>query len=162
MAQSLVFTRFLYAKDEVELSLLTALLKNEDLQVIYYWTYELYYSGFDVFELLWKIYLDFYYEQHSYFEVYFKKKHKLWKSDGNMKHIAYIVRNMYNLSITNNVFMIRQNVMNNDECLPTVIYRFKKKPVWLNDYDKQYHNLLLSLERRHFENVCYYLKVLLI
>ena len=37
MAQSLVFTRFLYAKDEVELSLLTALLKNEDLRIIYYW-----------------------------------------------------------------------------------------------------------------------------
>jgi hypothetical protein len=36
----------------------TSLLKKQNLQECYYWTFELYYSGFDneVVQLLWKIY----------------------------------------------------------------------------------------------------------
>ena len=62
-------TRFLYIKDEVELSLVTALLKKKNLQECYYWAFELYYSGFDteLFQLLWKIYFDFYYEYNPIF-----------------------------------------------------------------------------------------------
>jgi hypothetical protein len=60
MPPPLILTRFLYAKDEVELSLMMALLKNEDLRMIYYWAYELYYSGFAVFDLLLQIYVALY------------------------------------------------------------------------------------------------------
>ena len=42
-------TRFLFIKDEVVLSLITALLKKQDLSECYYWVFELYYSGFEVF-----------------------------------------------------------------------------------------------------------------
>jgi len=162
MAQ-LVLTRFLYSKDEVELSLLTALLKNEDIQIIYYWTYELYYSGFDVFEFLWKIYLDFYYEQQPYFAIYFKKKHSLWKQDQSMVHIAYIVRNMYALKSSCMVFMMRQYMDKEDTLYPTIIYKVREGceiSDSLQLYEKQYHNLLLSIDRRHYENICYYLRKL--
>jgi hypothetical protein len=159
----LVLTRFLYSKDEVELSLLTALLKNEDIQIIYYWVYELYYSGFDVFEFLWKIYLDFYYEQQPYFVTYFKKKHNLWKLDGSMVHIAYIARNMCILKPSGMVFMMRQYMEKEETIYPTIIYKLKdggKITDVLQSYEKQYHNLLLALERRHYENICYYLQQL--
>jgi hypothetical protein len=155
----LTLTRFLYSKDEVELSLLTALLKNEDIQIVYYWAYELYYSGFDVFEFLWKIYLDFYYELQPYFVTYFKRKHVLWKEDHSMVHVAYIVRNMYTLKPSCMVFMMRQYMGKEDILYPTIIYRFTCAGTrrWMQSYDKQYHNLLLAIERRHFENICYYL-----
>jgi hypothetical protein len=164
----LILTRFLYSKDEVELSLLTALLKNENIQIVYYWAYELYYSGFDVFELLWKIYLDFYYEQQPYFVTYFKKKHSLWKLDGSMVHIAYIVRNMYALKPSCIVFMMRQYMDKENTLYPTIMYKVKeglkiadtKLTQWLQLYDIQYHNLLMSMERRHYDNICYYLRKL--
>uniref|UniRef100_A0A6C0IKD3 Uncharacterized protein n=1 Tax=viral metagenome TaxID=1070528 RepID=A0A6C0IKD3_9ZZZZ len=157
----LILSRFLYCKDEVELSLVTALLKKEELEVIYYWAYELYYSGFDIFEFMWQIYLDFYYEQHPQFEAYFKKKHDLWKLDKDMKHIAYILRNMYNLKATCTVFMMRQYTCKKDykDMYPTIMYKLKTKDENIL-YHNLYQNLLLALERRHFENICYYLRVL--
>jgi hypothetical protein len=155
---TLILTRFLYSKDEVELSLLTALLKNEDIQIVYYWAYELYYSGFDVFEFLWKIYLDFYYEQQPYFVTYFKRKHTLWKEDHSMSHLAYILRNMYTLKPSCMVFMMRQYMSKEDTLYPTIIYKFKEGTRWwMQSYEKKYHNLLLALERHHYENICYYL-----
>jgi len=160
---SLILTRFLYSKDEVELSLLTSLLNKEDLQIVYYWLYELYYSGFDAFEFLWKIYLDFYYEQQPYFAAYFKKKQSLWKLDGSMVHIAYIVRNMHTLKPSCMVFMLRQYMDKEDILYPTIIYKVKEGGIIygvLQMYDKKYHNLLLALEKRHYENICYYLRIL--
>ena len=167
----MILTRFLYAKDEVELSLLTALLKKEDLKIIYYWAYELYYSGFEneLFDLLWKIYLDFYYVHQPYFLSYLKKKHDLWKggdknvkANANANNVAYILRNMYNLKADCSVFLIRQRFAS--ELSPTILYKCNKskcnKSV-LEDYDKQYHNLLLALERKHFENIWFHLKLLL-
>jgi hypothetical protein len=116
MPPPLILTRFLYAKDEVELSLMMALLKNEDLRMIYYWAYELYYSGFAIFDILLQIYLDYYYEKQPYLLSYIRKKQQLWIADGDMKHVAYVVRNMYNLQTSNTVFMVRQYMFNPGGC----------------------------------------------
>jgi|688.fasta_scaffold248767_2 hypothetical protein len=175
MLPSLILTRFLYSKDEVELSLITALLKKDELEIIYYWAYELYYSGFDIFEFMWKIYLDFYYEQQPYFELYFKKKHSMWKLDKDMKHIAYILRNMYNMKASCMVFMFRQYILKEDDTdmYPTIIYKLKNLHI-RSEHIRSEHiqgqhlllthllltHLLLALEKRHFENICYYLKEL--
>ena len=51
-----ILTRFLYIKDEVELSLVSALLKKRNVQECYYWAFELYYSGFDIVQLLYLTY----------------------------------------------------------------------------------------------------------
>ena len=74
----LVFTRYLYVKDEVRISLLVSLLNKSDDAI--FWAYELYYSGFknELFNLLWKIYYDFFATQNPTFEAYFLKKHKEW------------------------------------------------------------------------------------
>ena len=71
MTQNIVFTRYLYLKDEVKISLLTSLIdKNEGC---IFWAYELYYSGFEneLFDLLWKIYFNFYYTLNPSFQQYF-------------------------------------------------------------------------------------------
>jgi hypothetical protein len=170
MEQTLSLTRFLYAKDEVELSLMMALLKNEDLRIIYYWAYELYYSGFEVFDLLLKIYLDYYYEKQPYLLSYIRKKQQLWKADGDMKHVAYVLRNMYNLQASNTVFMTRQYMFNyggekfnygrvcatkaDDGGGPTILYKIEGGGTY-----RQY--FLRAVARRHMENVWYYLNMLL-
>ena len=162
----LILTRFLYSKDEVELSLITALLKHEELEIIYYWAYELYYSGFEIFNLLLQIYWDFYYEKQPYLLAYIKKKQQLWKADGDMKHVAYVLRNMYGLKATPGVFLARQFLYSDANIGPTILYKFKQMTLlettvaWLEGYAKPYHNLLIALSRRHWENMWYYLKEL--
>ena len=75
-APKIIFTRYLYSKDEVQLALLVNILNKSEKSL--FWAYELYYSGFeeDVFNLLWKIYFDFYYTLNPSFYTYFIKKHK--------------------------------------------------------------------------------------
>lgn len=74
----LVFTRYLYVKDEVRIALLVSILNKSDDAI--FWAYELYYSGFrnELFNLLWKIYYDFFASLNPTFEAYFLKKHKEW------------------------------------------------------------------------------------
>lgn len=178
----MILTRFLYCKDEVELSLRMNLLKNCDIQHIYYWAYELYYSGFDIFAILFKIYLDCYYEKQPYLLNYIKKKQQLWKADGDMKHIAYVLRNMHNLQSTNTVFLARQYMFNYqasqfdfyanaktaiklhnnnyDTFGPNFLYRFKNLTITENA-NNRYKHLRMALHCRHMENVWYYLKALL-
>lgn len=56
----IIFTRYLYIKDEVELSLLVSILNKSNDSL--FWAYELYYSGFkdQLFMYIWKIYYDFF------------------------------------------------------------------------------------------------------
>lgn len=71
------FTRYLYLKDEVELSLLSSLLNKNEKQALF-WVSELYYSGFvkDLIHLLWKIYYDLYASQNFTFSKYLFTKLK--------------------------------------------------------------------------------------
>jgi len=153
-----ILTRFLYSEDEVILSFITSLLKKDNITESYYWAYELYYSGTDIFSLFWKIYFDFYSENNPKLEEYIKKKSDTWKKDKNMKHIAYIVRNMFRLEPTSTVFILRQFLVSNG--MPNCIYR-GRKPGWLREYDKAYHNLLLSLNKGHLRNAVYNMKIIL-
>ena len=74
----LVFTRYLYIKDEVRIALLVSILNKSDDSI--FWAYELYYSGFkhELFNLIWKIYYDFFATINPTFEAYLFKKHKEW------------------------------------------------------------------------------------
>lgn len=69
------FTRYLYLKDEVELSLLCSLLNKDEKESIY-WASELFYSGFisEMIHILWKIYYDLYASlNHSFRKYLFSK-----------------------------------------------------------------------------------------
>ena len=110
----IIFTRYLYIKDEVELSLITSILDKKDRAI--FWAYELYYSGFEIglFNLLWKIYFDFYYTLNPAFYDYFIKKQKEWiKLQVGMekdKIIHTLVSNMLIRPHNLDVFMLRQIV----------------------------------------------------
>lgn len=112
----IIFTRYLYIKQEVKLALLASLLnKKEDAL---FWAYELYYSGFvyELFETLFKIYYDFYAMLNEAFETYLLKKTKdILKnyntSNKDDKAIGSIIMNFLNRPFNVDVFML-QNVCN--------------------------------------------------
>ena len=66
----LIFTRYLYIKDEVQISLLVSILNKNDDAI--FWAYELYYSGFkkELLNIIWKIYYDFFVTLNPTFEIY--------------------------------------------------------------------------------------------
>jgi hypothetical protein len=152
-----ILTRLLYSEDEVIFTFITSLLKRESVSESYYWAYELYYSGIDIFPLFWKIYFDFYAVHNPKLGGYIKEKEDAWKIDKNMKHIAYIVRNIFRLEPTSKVFILRQFLASGG--LPDRIYR-GRRPTWLHEYDKAYHNLLLSINKGHLHNAVYNMKII--
>ena len=76
ISSDIVFTRYLYVKDEVYVSLLVSILNKSDESI--FWALELYYSGFikELLNLLWKIYYDFFATLNPTFEKYLLKKYK--------------------------------------------------------------------------------------
>jgi hypothetical protein len=114
MTQNIIFTRYLYLKDEVKISLLTSLIDKNEGSI--FWAYELYYSGFEneLFDLLWKIYFNFYYTLNPTFQQYFIKKHKEWKKmceSGDRDRdriVSNIVNNLLIRPYNLDVFMLKQ------------------------------------------------------
>lgn len=111
----IVFTRYLYLKDEVEIALLVSLLnKNEDA---IFWAFELYFSGFEdeLFELFWKFYFEFYASFNPTFEAYLTQKNNTFissSSDEKQKIVANITNNLLIRKYTLDVFMLRQVTSN--------------------------------------------------
>lgn len=110
------FTRYLYEKDEVKLSLITSILNKKEEAV--FWAYELYYSGFvyDLVELLLNIYYDFYASLNPSFENYLHIKIKLLlNKEGELEKepekeelLAVIVNNFMTRPFTCDVFFMRK------------------------------------------------------
>lgn len=103
--QNFIFTRYLYEKDEVKLSLLMSILNKKNDAV--FWANELYYSGFkdELKTLLWNIYYDFFATLNPAFNIYLLKQFK--ENDDNFAHLVenFIIR-PFNLD----VFMLRHQV----------------------------------------------------
>ena len=162
MDASYILTRFLYIKDEVELSFITALLKKRNIQECYYWAFELYYSGFAIVPLLWQIYLDFYYEMNPVMEDYMIKKlstvddkdDKEKKKDGQIA-IMSVIRNLYRLKSSPSTFILRQYIQG--DILPSVIY----KQAHAHAQATKFYKLVQSLESGITGDICYYIKELL-
>jgi len=101
----LIFTRYLYIKDEVELSLLVSIFKKNYEQSIF-WANELYYSGFEkeLQSLLIKYYFDFFFIENSQY-----------LDDIYVMPFYQIVDLLINLSFCLNVFYIKNNCNYNFE-----------------------------------------------
>ena len=116
-ASELVFTRYLYIKDEVRIALLVSILNKSDDAI--FWAYELYYSGFknELFDLIWQIYYDFFATLNPTFEAYLIKKHKevVMSNDGNNDRIiSSIIQDLLFRPFNSDVFIIR-NICENFE-----------------------------------------------
>jgi hypothetical protein len=105
----LIFTRYLYVKDEVCIALLVSILnKSEDA---IFWAYELYYSGFknELFTLIWKIYYDFFATLNPTFEAYLMKKHKEWllEPEDQSRIVSAIIQDLLFRPFNADVFFLR-------------------------------------------------------
>lgn len=103
---NLVFTRYLYIKDEVKISLLISILNKSDDAI--FWAYELYYSGFpnELIEFIWQIYYDFFATQNPTFAAYLSKKlSKEGPKDDRL--ISSIIQNLLIRNYNTDVFLLR-------------------------------------------------------
>ena len=101
---NIVFTRYLYLKDEVKLSLLVSILKKSDDAI--FWAYELYYSGFktELFEFIWYIYYSFFATLNPSFEAYLlNKRNELLKDD---KLVSAIVQDLIIRPFNTDIFFL--------------------------------------------------------
>jgi hypothetical protein len=102
---NLIFTRYLYIKDEVKLTLLISILNKSDDAI--FWAYELYYSGFktELFDYIWKIYYDFFATLNPSFEAYLNK---VLKTDFEKdKLVSTIVQDLLIRPFNTDVFFLR-------------------------------------------------------
>jgi hypothetical protein len=103
----LVFTRYLYLKDEVRLALLVCLLNKSDDTL--FWAYELFHSGFkyEVFNFIITIYYDFFYTLNPSFEQYLIKKYN--ETEGLLTEclIGSIIQNLLYRPFNTDVFMLK-------------------------------------------------------
>jgi hypothetical protein len=114
---NLVFTRYLYIKDEVKTALLTSILNKSDDAI--FWAYELYYSGNknELYAFIWQIYYDFFATLNPSFSVYLSKKLDPKedlidqrfgpKEDLQDRLISSIIQNLLIRSFNTDVFLVR-------------------------------------------------------
>jgi len=133
----IILTRYLYLYDEVKIALISSLLnKNQDQSL--FWACEIYYSGYtdEFFDLIWKIYYDFYSTLNPGFRDYIlKKQNEHNNQDDEFKIIVLIISNLlirpYNLDI----FMLRQQLIQRqkeepkEEAQPKKEEPKKKEPI---------------------------------
>jgi hypothetical protein len=102
----LVFTRYLYLKDEVKLALLVSILQKKDEAI--FWGYELYHSGYknEVFEFIWKIYYDFFATLNPTFESYLLKKYSEWIEIEQSAIVGTIIQNLLIRPCNADIFML--------------------------------------------------------
>ena len=101
----IVLTRYLYLKDSVVLHLISDILDKKNTAM--YWGCELYNSGFrnGFFEIIWKIYYNFFASLNPSYESYLQKKQSIVLSinSGAEKHVASIVNDLiirdYNIDV---------------------------------------------------------------
>ena len=148
-------TRFLYPVDEVEYSLITSLIKKENIEASYFWAFELYYSGLEneLFNLFMKIHYDFYAERNPKLENYIINKRKKWIMEKNIIHIACIVKNLFISNPTPTVFLMRQYI--NASGHPSHIYNGSNIKSTFINFEAEYKNLCMAISYGRLANIAY-------
>jgi hypothetical protein len=102
---NLVFTRYLYLKDEVKIALLLSILNKSDDAI--FWAFELYYSGYknELFAFIWKIYYDFFATLNPSFATYLTKK--LASKEIEDRVVSSIIQNLLIRSFNTDIFLLR-------------------------------------------------------
>jgi hypothetical protein len=102
---NLVFTRYLYLKDEVRVALLLSILNKSDDAI--FWAFELYYSGYknELFAFIWQIYYDFFATLNPSFAAYLTKK--LESKEIEDRLVSSIIQNLLIRSFNTDIFLLR-------------------------------------------------------
>jgi len=123
------------------------LLKKRSFNESLFWIFEYYYSGYKkkTWNLLWQVYYDFYAIQYPKYEKMIEKQYKI----NNENAIIYVVKNLYLLNPTPDVFILRML----QPAHPTHIYK-GKTPSWATK-DKK---LILAIHNKHLDNIAFYIR----
>lgn len=119
MTQTFQFTRYLYEKEEVKISLITSILNKKEDDALF-WAFELFYSGFtsELTELIWDLYYNFYATMNPGFEKYLSVKMRIQTTtecdDNDAKMLASLITNFMIRPHTVDVFILRQMVKQYD------------------------------------------------
>lgn len=111
--ESVIFTRYLYIKEEVETSLLLSILDKKKDEA-FFWGYELYYSGYqvEVLALLSQIYHDFYARLNPNLGKFLNECVVNWDEHRNRDHIiGIIILNMVSRKYSLHNFTNRNNYL---------------------------------------------------
>lgn len=117
--EKVILTRYLYHLNDVKYSFVSSILKSNDIKEVLFWASEIYYSGFyDVlYNLIWKVYYDFYAIMNPLFE---SKINKLKKEIANdiVNKMKYLTIPEYNMEIDDNDDEnIKLKIIPLDECV---------------------------------------------
>ena len=155
----LTLTRYLYIKDEVIYSLVLSLLDKKDINCVLFWTYELYYSGYEeeLFQYIRRIYFDFYALLHPKFYTFIDKQILLWRETKDDTIVGYIMKNLFIMRYSHTIFSTRQVVLLGYKCST----KFKgRKPKWLLSYKEMYHPLLRAIQTKSYTDIYYHISQL--
>jgi hypothetical protein len=155
------FTRYLYIKEEVKLSLLVSILQKNDDAI--FWAYELYYSGFkhELFNFIWKIYYDFFATLNPNFGAYLFKKHLTFVSCD--KTISAIIQDFLIRPFNTDIFFLRI-------LKPAIVYHtpniktkedlYSNFKLWIVTYDYRSMSHFILNEKHTFSITDIYILVL--
>jgi hypothetical protein len=106
-----VFTRYLYEKREAMHALLVALLKKQ-MRAALFWTYELYFSGFEqeTWDWIACIYEEFYQLRNPRYERHVLSKYQEWAETRNPELIGSIVMTLSNRSSSLALYFERNGI----------------------------------------------------
>lgn len=147
----LVFTQYLYIKEEVRIALLVSILNKSDDAI--FWAYELYNSGFkfELLNLIWKIYYDFFATLNPAYEAYLLKKHKellIESNEVNERIIGSIIQDLLFRPFNSDVFLLR-NICENFEVDITYHHAAEK----ITHIDEARHNLTQWVAKNDFRSI---------
>jgi len=158
------FTRYLYEKDEVKITLLMSLLNKSDEAL--FWAYELFYSGFkdELINWIWSIYYDFYYSKNASFEKYLSNKlikltdetkvtdeTKATETDDD-KLIALIINNLLIRPFSIDVFILKK--ITSTEAKEIILFPVFKKKLEKSLSDENYLEIASLILNKLDENLC--------
>ena len=157
---TLKLTRYLYNQDEVKLTLIENLLKQKNLKECYFWIYEYYQSNSveDTYNLIYKIYYDFYGLKNPKFEKKINKYYKLFTRDNDIKYILVIIKNLFKFEKDSTIFLLRTYYSRN------LLSLLKSKNVILDNFkfsNQNQQKLVNSISQKNKEGIAYYLKKLI-
>ena len=148
-------TRFLYMADEVIITFMETLLKREDLGACYFWISEYYFSGFGLktWDLLWKIFYDFYAIKYPKLEKYMIAQFSLWENNKRISYILDITLQLYQRKACPDVFIARH-------CIPEQKKYRGRPPKWLSLFPSEQKDLLLSLHNNCVSSILFHINSL--
>ena len=148
-------TRFLYMADEVILTFMETLLKGKDLTACYFWISEYYFSGLrsKTWNILWKIFYDFYAIKYPKLEKYIMEVVSLWENNKHISYVLDITLQLFRRKACADVFIARHSMPEHKKCRG-------RPPKWLSNFPVEQKDLLLSIHTNCVPSILFHMELL--